>query len=150
LLVPNVNGITNLKTLLATMQPVLTELPYVFCPVSQAVYDQLPFEPLGTFHEQEAITVITTKKQAKDYGLPFHATWACITLTVHSSLAAVGLLAAITGRLAQAGISVNPISAYYHDHLFVPWESRESVMDILRELVCNNPRRGKARKESSS
>jgi uncharacterized protein len=117
------------------MQPVLNELPYVFCPVSQAVYDQLSFEPLGTFHEQEAITVITTQQQASDYGLPFDATWACITLTVHSSLAAVGLLAAITGRLAQAGISVNPISAYYHDHLFVPWESREPVMAILRELV---------------
>jgi hypothetical protein len=27
----------------------------------------------------------------------------------------------LTGRLAQAGISVNAVTAYYHDLLFVPW-----------------------------
>ena len=39
-----------------------------------------------------------------------------ITLTVRSSLEAVGLLAAITARLADAGISVNAVSAFHHDH----------------------------------
>jgi hypothetical protein len=46
----------------------------------------------------------------------------------------VGFLAAITARLAQAGISLNAVSAYYHDHLFVPWENRERAMQILKEL----------------
>jgi len=127
-------GETNLKTLLATMQPVLHESPYVFCSVSQDVYNRLPFVPLCIFHEQEGITVITTQQQADTNGLPFDTTWACITLTVHSSLSAVGFIATISNRLAQVGISVNAVSAYYHDHLFVPWESRWHVMDILREL----------------
>ncbi|MGC8878761.1 MAG: ACT domain-containing protein [Anaerolineae bacterium] len=38
-------------------------------------------------------------------------------MTVHSSLSAVGSLAETTGTLARAGISVNPVTAYYHDHL---------------------------------
>lgn len=128
------NGETDLKILLATMHPVLHQSPYVFCSVSQDTYEELPLDPLGTFREEEGITIIVTQQQASDNGLPFDTTWACITLMVHSSLSAVGFLAAVTGRLAQAGISVNPVSAYYHDYLFVPWESRWQAMDELRRL----------------
>ncbi|PWH17825.1 MAG: transporter [Ardenticatenia bacterium] len=128
------NGETDLKTLLATMSPVLHPIPYVFCSVSRDIYAQLPLDPIGTFHEQEGITVIIPQQQAIDNGLPFDTAWAWITLSVHSSLSAVGLLAAVTGRLARVGISVNPVSAYYHDHLFVPWESRWQAMDELRNL----------------
>jgi uncharacterized protein len=127
------NGETDLKTLLAKMQPFLHKEPYIFCSVSQNTYDNMPVDPLGTFHEQEGITIIITQQQASDNGLPIDSTWACITLTAHSSLSAVGFLAAITGRLSQAGMSVNPVSAYYHDNLFVPWESRLQAMDLLRE-----------------
>jgi hypothetical protein len=80
------------------------------------------------------MTVIITEAQARRAGLAYDSTWACISLSVHSSLSAVGLLAAISTRLAQAGISVNAVSAYYHDHLFVPWESRISAMDVLKEV----------------
>lgn len=128
------DGETDPKTLLVTMRPVLQEFPYVFCSVNQETYEKLPFDPLGTFREQEGVTIIATRQQASDNGLPFDGTWACITLTVHSSLFAVGFLAAITGKLAQAGISVNPVSAFYHDHLFVPWESRWQAMEELRKL----------------
>lgn len=127
------NGEADLETLLSTMRPVLHKVAYVFCSVIQDTYDKLTFEPLSTFHEQEGITIIVTQQQANDNGLQFDTTWACITLTVHSSLSAVGFIAAITGKLARAGISVNPISAYYHDHLFVPWESRWQAMHILGE-----------------
>jgi hypothetical protein len=125
---------TDLKTLLATMAPVLHESPYVFCSVSEAVYRGLSFAPLGLYREAEGITIIATRRQASQAQLPCEITWACITLSVHSSLSAVGFLAAITGKLARAGIGVNPVSAYHHDHLFVPWMRREQVMDELRDL----------------
>jgi len=131
------NGEINLGTLLVAMRPILHESPYVFCSVSQNTYDNLSFSPLCMFREQEGITIITTEKQAIDDGLSFNTTWAWIALTAHSSLSAVGFLAAITGRLAKAGISVNPVSGYYHDHLFVPWESREIAINILKELSCS-------------
>jgi hypothetical protein len=125
-------GETDLKILLATMQPSLHETAYVFCSLDQAAFDALACEPRGVFREQEGISVILTQPEAEAQGLAFEALWACITLMAHSSLSAVGFLAAITTRLAQAGISANPVSAFYHDHLFVPWESRQRA---LRELV---------------
>lgn len=128
------SGETDLRTLLERMQPELHELPYVFCSVTQDIYRQLPFDPLGAFWEQEGITLIVSQQQAIDNGLPFDTTWACITLRVHSSLLAVGFLALITGRLARAGISVNVVSGYYHDHLFVLWESRWRAMDELKAM----------------
>ena len=57
-----------------------------------------------------------------------------ITLTVHSSLEAVGFLAAIAGRLAEAGISVNAVSAYYHDHLFVPEHRADEALRLLQNM----------------
>ncbi|MBN1538259.1 MAG: ACT domain-containing protein [Anaerolineales bacterium] len=125
------SGETNLRILINSMSPALRDEPYIFCSLSQECFAQLSFEPLCTFREQEGMTVIAAQQQAADHGLTFDSLWACITLTVHSSLEAVGFLAAITSRLAQAGISVNTISAYYHDHLFVPWDSRMEVIAIL-------------------
>jgi len=127
-------GETELKKLIAKMHPVLGEFPYVFCTLKLEDTNRLPFAPFGIFREPEGITLIATERQARDSNLPFESTWACITLTVHSSLLAVGFLAAVLDRLAHAGISVNPVSAYYHDHLFVPWESRRKAMDALEEL----------------
>ena len=89
---------------------------------------------MGTFQEDEGMTLILNQQQALDQSLPFERLWACITLTVHSALSAVGFLATITQALAEAGISVNPVSAYYHDHLFVPWERKDEVVAILEGL----------------
>ena len=44
------------------------------------------------------------------------------------------LLAAITAKLAAGGISVNPVSAFYHDHLFVPADKAEMAMNLLSEF----------------
>ena len=58
-----------------------------------------------------------------------------ITLEIHSSLQAVGFLAAVTARLAAADMGVNPVSGYFHDHLFVPEDRAEEAMRILSELA---------------
>jgi len=60
-----------------------------------------------------------------------------VTLTVHSALDAVGFLAAITARLAAAGISVNTVSAFFHDHLFVPAERAEETVEILCRMAAD-------------
>ena len=58
--------------------------------------------------------------------------WARISLGVHSSLEAVGLTAALSTRLADAGISANVIAALRRDHFFVPWDRRDEALAVLR------------------
>jgi hypothetical protein len=97
--------------------------------------EQLDIQPVGWFREAEGITVIVDKIAAEQAGLSYTFVSRMITLTVHSSLEAIGFLAVITRKLAEAGISVNPVSAYYHDHLFVPSGKAEQAMQLLFGIV---------------
>ncbi|RPI88558.1 MAG: ACT domain-containing protein [Chloroflexi bacterium] len=128
------NGETNLTTLLRSMEPHLWEQPFIFCSLDPAAYERMEITPIGMFREREGITLIIDQQQADQAGIPYADLWACITLNIHSSLTAVGFIAAISSKLATAGLSVNPVSAYYHDHLFVLWGERERVMGLLREF----------------
>ncbi|WP_197511421.1 ACT domain-containing protein [Tessaracoccus coleopterorum] len=67
-------------------------------------------------------------------GLGYEGTYAWITLTVHSSLEAVGLTAAVAGRLARAGIACNMLAGAHHDHLLVPTERADEVLLLLAGL----------------
>lgn len=126
---------TNLQKLLAAMKPELNPGEFVFSTVSSADFMDAQNAALGWFRESEGITLILEKTTAIAAGLETAFPSRMITLTVHSSLEAVGFLAVITERLADAGISVNPISAYYHDHLFIPLEMADKAMDILHTIM---------------
>jgi hypothetical protein len=113
------------------MKPKLAPGEYVFCTVKP----KLPLvKARMVFEEEEGTTLILEKKLADKNSLPYSGTWSLVTLTVHSDLAAVGLLAAITEKLAKSGISVNAVSAYYHDHLFVPKDRAKEAMALLAEF----------------
>jgi hypothetical protein len=58
-----------------------------------------------------------------------------ISLTVHSSLDAVGLTAAFSSKLAEHGISANVFAGYYHDHIFVQSELAQSAIEALNEIA---------------
>jgi len=131
------NAETNLKKLLALMEPELRPEEFVFATVSHADFKELQLEPWGWFREHEGITLILEKNAATTAGLKHTFPSRMITLTVHSSLEAVGFLAVITERLAAAGISVNAISAYYHDHLLVSLDRASQAMEILHQLTLD-------------
>jgi len=120
-------GETDLAALLSALDPVLDPAEYVFatCP-----------EPVGgaicIFREAEGVTLILPRSEAERLGIPY--TYPCrrITLAVHSSLQAVGLLAHVAAVLSARRISVNVVSGYYHDHLFVPADRAEDALAALR------------------
>lgn len=127
-------GETDLETLLSAMSPALDAREFAFCSLAAEAAAPLAAAAWGTAREAEGVTLILPASEARERGLPVEATWALITLTVHSSLEAVGLLAAVAGALAREGVSVNAVSAYHHDHLFVPWAERGRALEALTRL----------------
>lgn len=130
----SMSGITELDTLLKSMAPRLLEPEFVFCTVSGALVDYVSLNPVATFFESEGLTLVLEKGVAINAGLPFASSFRQITLTVHSSLEAVGLTAAVSAKLAAKGISVNVIAAYYHDHIFVQSSKAEMALLTLKEF----------------
>lgn len=127
-------GETNLTQLLKNMQPVLNPGHYVFCTV--ASMEQIDTGTvIGFFKEAEGHTVILPQEEADNLQLTYPCTMAWITLTVHSSLEAVGLTAAFASALAAANISCNTVAGYYHDHIFVPAADAERAMETLLALT---------------
>ena len=91
--------------------------------------------PIMMFQEAEGLTLIAAHVQAAATGLAFAFPSRMITLDIASSLEAVGFIAAIATQLSAAGIAVNPVSAFHHDHLFVPDARAEEAMAILEAMA---------------
>ncbi|MDO3641307.1 ACT domain-containing protein [Mucilaginibacter sp. L3T2-6] len=109
---------TDLIKLLKTMKPKLNDGDFVFCTADEltGIYLQ---DIVLVFKEQEGFTMVVSRETADERKLNYEFVASWITLTVHSSLEAVGLTAAFSKALAGQGIACNAVAAFYHDHLFV-------------------------------
>jgi hypothetical protein len=127
------NGETDLKLLLKTLKPTLNEGDYVFCVLHDL--EQIEMKDfIMVFNEGEGKTVIMKKEVADRLKLEYSFISSWITLTVHSSLAAVGLTASVSKALSEERISCNVVAAFYHDHIFVDRKDAERSMNILARL----------------
>ena len=131
------SGETNLAKLLKNMKPELNTGEYVYC-LAPSFEAAVALNPLFIFRENEGITVILSKEQADAERLSYPSVCVWITLTIHSSLEAVGLTAAFSKALTEANISCNVVAAYYHDHIFVPIKDAKRAMDVLLALTGAN------------
>lgn len=131
--------------LLKNLTPELDAGEYYFASVPESqlfgLVNYLSY--IASIHrEEECLSIVFSKEildEMKNYSDdepvgPF----ALITLKVESDLLAVGFLAKITGELANEGISANPISAFHHDYLLVPFEKKEEAMKVLTRLQGTN------------
>ena len=127
-----VTGEHDLALLLRGLQPQRHPYEYVFTTVTGAV--PAGVHPVVTVAEPEGTTLVVMRAEADAAGLPydFVATW--ITLRVHSALDAVGLTAAVSGALADIGMSCNVVAGYFHDHLFVRCADADRAMTVLAAL----------------
>lgn len=119
------------------MEPRLQPETFVYCTFADF---QLPtgLQPICTFREAEGLTAIVERSQAERARVPYVFEAGLITLTVHSSLEAIGFLATIATSLAKVGISCNAVAAYHHDHLFIPVARAADAMDVLNALSLSS------------
>ncbi|RMZ91849.1 hypothetical protein DV736_g893, partial [Chaetothyriales sp. CBS 134916] len=129
----------SLSKLLCTLDPMLDDRTFVFITLSpQQQLDPLPIpcsDLQMTFREKEGLTIVTTLRRAEEHGFNYSYRSKMITLNVHSSLEAVGFMKVISTALADEGLSSNPVSAYYHDHIFVKEEVAEKAVKVLNSIA---------------
>lgn len=139
------SGETDLRALIGSMRPRLSDGIYVVATLAGA---DVPagLEPLMTFREREGMTLILPRDEAEWAQLKAEFPCRMITLDVHSSLEAIGFMAAVSARLAAAGIPTNPVSGFYHDHLFVPVERAGEAIRVLEAMAVGEHLRAQSAK----
>jgi heme-degrading monooxygenase HmoA len=113
------------------LAPELYSEPYVY-----AIVTEIPggIAPFAVIREDEGITVVMPQADADRAGLRYDYVAARISLRLSSDLAAVGLTAAVSHVLADAGISCNVIAGGAHDHFLTDWDRGEEALALLRAL----------------
>lgn len=134
----------NLQQLLRTMQPSLLEGTYAFVTVPHGKAAPPGLTPLMTYREPEGLTLLLDEQDLARSGLPHAFFCRGISLNVNSSLYAVGFLAAVSERLARAAMSINIVSAFHRDYIFVPAARADEALGVLRAQADEAKRGGAA------
>lgn len=124
-------GETDLARLLASLDVERRAGRYTFV---SGDWPTLVDSAVASVDEDEGRTLVVPVDAAAAAGAPvgFEAAW--LTLTVHSALEAVGLTAAFSRALADAGIACNVLAGHHHDHVLVPVERADEAIAVLRRL----------------
>ena len=81
--------------------------------------------------EGRLTTIVLPVDAAERAGRPVTVRFSWLSLTVQSSLEAVGLTAVVSTRLAALGIPCNVLAGYHHDHLLVPVDRVDDAIGAL-------------------
>jgi len=120
-------GETDLSRMLSTLEPTLDPRRFSFSTdPKMTLAEAAELSPIAIFREAEGLTLIREGGDGPYFSM--------ISLTVHSSLEAIGLTAAFSTALGEARISANVVAAFFHDHIFVAEIDRLRAMEVLRKL----------------
>ncbi|MEO8769641.1 MAG: ACT domain-containing protein [Ferruginibacter sp.] len=123
-------GEKDLNKLIRSMKPKHVQGEYVFCTIPDPEKININ-EIILLFKEDEGYTIIIKKELADQLKLEYSFIAAWISLTIHSSLEAVGLTATFSSALASENISCNVVAGVYHDHLFVDKKDVTKAMEVM-------------------
>lgn len=123
-------GETDLDKMLATLR--VERRPGVFTYAAvRAPAPELLAAAHGVVTEGDLTTLVLPVEAAERAGLPVELEMAWLSLTVQSSLEAVGLTAAFSATLGKAGIPCNVLAGFHHDHILVPVDRAQKAIDVL-------------------
>jgi len=121
--------------MISNMTPALQPGQFVFISTQDpALIAQLGSHAISTFREDEGLSMLVPVHSAESAGLAVALPMRCITLNVYSSLEGVGLTAAVATALGAHDIPCNMIAACHHDHVFVPANTCDRALEVLRSL----------------
>jgi hypothetical protein len=126
-------GSTDLAEMLRTMQVAVREDEYVYALVEPG--HAATCLAAATVSEDEGTTLVLRRQDADEAGLAYEFVAAWLTLSVHSALEAVGLTAAFSRALGDAGIPCNVLAGFHHDHVLVPIADTERALAALSALT---------------
>jgi precorrin-6B methylase 2 len=123
--------VSDAQAMLRQMAPVRRPGEYVF------VWGRpdLAAQAIGSFAEDEGPSLILPVAVAQAAGIAGDP-MACLTLTVWSSLTAVGLTTAVSAALEAERIPANIVAAFHHDHVFVPAAMADRALAALRACAA--------------
>ncbi len=136
-------GEKNLTTLLRTMQPTLLDGNWSFVTVPNGKPAPAGLNPLMTFREPEGLTMLLDEPDLAKSGLPHAFFCKGISLNANSSLYAIGFLAAISEALAKQAMSINIVSAFNRDYVFVPTARASEAVEVLKKLAATGKLQGR-------
>ncbi|MGW2177494.1 ACT domain-containing protein [Streptomyces sp. NPDC001732] len=131
------SGERDLRTLLSGLRPELNPGRYVFTTVPGGAVPE-GVNPVATVVEPEGLSLVLPEAEAVSAGLDHDWAAGWITLRVHCALDAVGLTAAVSLALTDAGLSCNIVAGFHHDHLFVPYDRAEEAVHVLETLAAES------------
>src|SRR3546814_2759182 len=117
--------------MIAQMNPRLDETHYAFIAITPDIAPQALGGAISTFREDEGVCAIVPFELARELGIEGAGEFARITLQVPSALEGVGLTAAVTGALADAGLACNMVAALHHAR-------SEEHTSVLPSLLLNS------------
>ena len=124
-------GATDLEAMLASLDVQRRPGVFTFVAVEVPTPGRLAAAP-GMVKGGTPTTLVLPIESARRAGLPTVVEMAWLSLTVQSSLEAVGLTAAFSKVLGDAGIPCNVLAGYHHDHLLVPIDRVDDAIAVLR------------------
>jgi hypothetical protein len=127
------DGSSDLAEMLQTMRPVVRDGEYVYAVLDGPIPSQLDVEAF--VREPEGTTVVVRREAADAAGLHYEFVARWIMLTLVSSLSAIGLTAAFSTALGDAGISCNVLAGHHHDHILVPSGDADAALRVLDALA---------------